>query len=513
MAGGKPIETVIDLDVDGVVSGAEKVADSFDDIQDSLKDTGKAGEKSLEQLEDSAKDAAKVIDRDLTKALDEVEDKAKASGKRMGDGVKAGTDKAGEGLSNFKEETASTAREAGASFGSIEDGADAMQEILANALGGFGPLGAAAGIGLAVGLGAAFTAMQEGAEKATAMKEAAVELAGKIEEAGGRIENVDIGSIISDWGREVKEDNWLTFWADESSTNFQDVAKKAEKTGVTAKDAIRGMKGTAEDSQGFLDATKDEWERLSGVIKEGTITTDRGGLSFTEAAKDAMEKKKALEELRKGAEDNIATTKDAIQIYDIEKDAIEGTTQSLTDNIAALEERADSVRSSISSEIAYLDSVDDVTAKFEENGQTLDRATKAGRENESAVLDQAAAIAQLAQDSLNAGTDTELVTSKFQAQKDALINQVMPAFGGSREAARLYIEQILKTPPTATTKVQLEGVQAAKTELDELGRARTVPLHINPDGTAVENWYMSQQGRKIFVDFAPRGGGQAATLP
>jgi ABC-type transporter Mla subunit MlaD len=510
---GRPIEIPIAIDASDVEKGAAKVADSFDDVEKALKDVSKTGEKTGKDLSDDMSDAAKKIDRDLTKALDEVEQKAKSSGKGMGDGVKAGTDKAGEGLSEMKGEVASTAKEAGASFGSIEDGADAMQEILANSLAGFGPLGAAAGVALAVGLGFAFTAMQDGAEKANAMKQAAVDLAGRIEEAGGRIENVDIGSIISDWGREVKEDNWLTFWADESSTNFQDVAKKAEKVGVTAKDAIRGMKGSAEDSQGFLDATKEEYERLNGVIKEGTILTDRGGQTFSDSAKQAMDKKKALEELRKGAEENIATTKDAIQIYNLEKDAVEGTTQSIQDNIDALEERADSQRNAISSEISYLDSVDDLTAAFEEHGATLDRSTKVGRENETAVLDQAAAIAQLAQDSLDAGTDTDLVTSKFQAQKDALINQVMPAFGGSREAARLYIEQVLKTPPAATTQVNLTGVPAAKAELDELGRARTVPLHITPNGTAVENYYTTLQGRKVFIDFAPRGGGQAATLP
>jgi hypothetical protein len=57
--------------------------------------------------------------------------------------------------------------------------------------------------------------------------------------------------------------------------------------------------------------------------------------------------------------------------------------------------------------------------------------------------------------------------------------------------------------------VELDKEEAER-RLKELTSPRGIPMAISGvDGSAVEKYFMSQQGRKIFVEFAPRGGGQA----
>lgn len=193
---GKPIEIQIDAETRGAEKGIENVADSLDtaakklrELEAEAKDTGnglekyfgsaadeverelrdlqKKGENAFEGIDDSAKDAAKVIDRDLTDALKDVGKASKKAGDDIGDDIKRGTREAGEGLGTFKDEARETARESAASFsGTADDIADSFQEVAANALSGFGPIGAAAGIALAAGFGTLYSRIQGDTEKA-----------------------------------------------------------------------------------------------------------------------------------------------------------------------------------------------------------------------------------------------------------------------------------------------------------------------------------------------------------
>jgi len=159
-------------DTKDAVRGARDVSDELDKVADSLddlaRDSKKSGDKLGEGLEDGAKDGAKAVDK-LERSFKDMADSAKKEGKKagddIGDGFKRGTKDAGDGLRDLKDETNSSFREAAASAtGSIEDIGDTAQEVLANAFAGFGPIGAAAGIAAAVGLGAITTAINEEAE-------------------------------------------------------------------------------------------------------------------------------------------------------------------------------------------------------------------------------------------------------------------------------------------------------------------------------------------------------------
>jgi hypothetical protein len=171
------------------------------------------------------------------------------------------------------------------------------------------------------------------------------------------------------------------------------------------------------------------------------------------------------------------------------------------------EKATDALKGAITSELDYLDSTADLNTKLTESSYAWDTNTKAGRDNQHAVIDIADGIEDMAKASLEAGGNVDDVTAKFNAQKETLINQVAPAFGGSKEQARQYIEQILKTPTSVNTKVTLSGIPQAEAEVRAfIGTPRTMAVHLAPDGRAVDNYITTNQGKKLYVDIAPRGG-------
>lgn len=126
-----------------------------------------AGE--LDDLGDKAKSTAKRVDD----AFDKMGKSSKATSKQ----IEKGARDAGEGLDNLKDEAGSTGREAAASFsGGFDDIAGAIQEIGANAFAGFGPVGAAAGLAAAAGIGILVAQMQEANERIKAARESLREL-------------------------------------------------------------------------------------------------------------------------------------------------------------------------------------------------------------------------------------------------------------------------------------------------------------------------------------------------
>lgn len=535
MASGKIIETVITTDVDGVIRGAEKVADSYSDIQDSLKDTAKTGEKSFEKLEDSAKDAAKEvddaaknIDRDLTKALDEVEAKAKSTGSGIGKSVKDGTDKAGEGLKDLREESNSTAKESAASFdGSAESIADSFQEIAANAFAGFGPAGAAAGLAAAIGIGIAISKMQELAEANDEAKEKASELAREIYETGGKIDDADIAEKIRDIAFALsEEDNPWTFWKNESKSaidEVRDATQGLEKD--VSKDLFKGLAGDVAAGQRAYDTLTKSMESNRKAAVDHRTTLEDGRFEYDETGKALIAQADAQERQLKKLEEATGASKDAASQAKYYKDvmgesteAVEKREEAEREIVDAMAERLEAEKrqqeasiAGISSELDYYDSIDNLNNKFKENGATLDIHTEKGRENQRAIIDQAGAISQLAQDSLDAGENIQDVTGKFQAQRDALINQVMPAFGGSREAAEKYIDQVLKTPKETVTTVKLQGEAEVRGALDRLSRPVSVWLKPEaPTETYFQGVLAQLSNRNVPVNLVPRAGGPAA---
>jgi hypothetical protein len=509
MAGGKPIDVVIDTDVDGVVSGAGKVVASFEDIQDAFKEITQASGHTSKDMQDDAKDAAKKIDRDLTQALDNVKDDSKDAGKAVGKHIKDGADKAGEGFDELKDESKSTAKEAAASFGSIEDAADALQEVAANAFSGFGPAGMAAGIVAAAGIGLAISALQDNADKINENKEKILGLAQTIKDNGGVFRESDYIQSMDDYGFAIQDTKeWFEVFQKDAVSGFEQMRDSAEKAGVGIGDVFKGQFGSLGESKAVLGDLEAKLATLESQTKDsGTAVDDFGrSIDLTDPAiRKAIDGNK---ELSDKVRNHIRDLEAANEIERIRKEAIEGTTQAIKEDIDAVDERAGHLRDAQSSEMDYLDGVDNLTQKLKDNGATLDINSGKGRDNRRAVLDQAAAIKQVADDSIDAGGKIGDVTKKFEAQKNQLINQVMPAFGGSREKAKAYIDTIIQTPKSVSTAVKVTGIAEAEAQVrkfTDVGRHIYVNFETG-DTFSVDNYIQGMKaGVTVPVGFAARG--------
>ena len=104
--------------------------------------------------------------------------------------------------------------------------------------------------------------------------------------------------------------------------------------------------------------------------------------------------------------------------------------------------------------------IDDASAALRTNGETLNIATKKGRENQAA-LDAVAssAIAQISALQANGASQGEL-QSKLERSRDRLIT-VAESFGMSKKEAEAYADQVLDVPTAVHTKVIVDSENAA----------------------------------------------------
>lgn len=509
-------------DASAAIRESGKLGDALEEVADQLEDLGDGGKTiddkvgdAFRGMSDDAKDAARTVDDKVGSALRSVADDAKAAGKTIGKDVKDGADKAGDGLGELKDEAAGTAREAAASFGSIEDAAGALQEVAANALVGFGPAGMVAGLAAAAGIGLAMTAMQDAATTATEAKQKAVDMVDAIAEAGGNLADVDLADRIKSWGREVLDDNWMTFWADESSTKFQETAKDAEAFGVKATDAIRAASGSADDSRKFLEETADDWQTLNKRVEEGSRVSADGAIAFDDGAKAAQKQRDALSDLRGQAEENIKTTESAVEIYGLEADAIgdteaatEAATEALRDRSDALNESATSAMSADQAELDYIETLAQSTKDIASNGRTMDINTEAGRANRATLLEMAGSARTLIDAQIAQGDTTANVTKRTSEARTSFINAAVSA-GMTEAAAKKLADQYGLIPGNVDTHVKAHNVANTEREINNVARARTVPVHVSPTGAEnVANYITNLSGQKVYVDMVPRGGGR-----
>jgi TP901 family phage tail tape measure protein len=104
--------------------------------------------------------------------------------------------------------------------------------------------------------------------------------------------------------------------------------------------------------------------------------------------------------------------------------------------------------------------IDAVTEALEENGATLDRGTEAGRENESVIEEQIAAIAQLAVTTAEQTGSAEEANAVLDEQTAAL-RRVLQQAGFTEEQIDDYIGVLDSVPDQINTAVRTSGVNAA----------------------------------------------------
>lgn len=135
--------------------------------------------------EQEAVRSVRKLAKEADDSFDDMARSADKAGKKISSEISGGFKEAGK-------EAGQSGREGAASFaGGFDDVADFVQETLANALSGFGPAGAAAGIALAAVVGTVLSNAAAAQEALATSRERAVDLAGQLYENGGTLPLTD----------------------------------------------------------------------------------------------------------------------------------------------------------------------------------------------------------------------------------------------------------------------------------------------------------------------------------
>ena len=338
-----PFKLSLVSDVKGWLRGTADVEQSLDDLADGLDDLARDTKQNADK-------AATALEHEFSDAFDKVKTESKQASKKMGDGFNDGTREAGEGLNEFKDEANSTAREAAASFsGSFDDVADGIQEVLANALAGFGPIGAAAGLVAAAGIGLVVSGLQDSADKAAEAKDRVLDLADAIADAGGDPSAVRWAEQLRDTMKQIIDTKeWYEFWQNSPVDKLSDWSTKARQFGLSMSDV---MKAQAGDAQALARVN----ELLNRTVDEQNekfrLSTDINGdqdQSYRQAAEAAARFRdevgggaKEVADAVKWQQEYAAATRD---LADAQADAAEASGQfsdTLTDNLSVADEGLD----------------------------------------------------------------------------------------------------------------------------------------------------------------------------
>lgn len=238
------IQVPIVADVAQAITGVRSLGDEFDKVAD-----------SLDTVADESKDTGRELERRFSDAFDSVRRDSRRTGDDIGDNVKRGTDRATDGVNDLAQEAGQSAKEAAASFsGSFDDIADLAQETAAQAFAGFGPIGAAAGIAAAAGLGALWTSINENAEKT---EQRISDMFADMQESG--LDYVSKQYVIDELTKIYDK-------AEDAAIGWADLQRAAELTGVSQELVARAFAGDAQAGIEFTEALRRKQEELSDEI-------------------------------------------------------------------------------------------------------------------------------------------------------------------------------------------------------------------------------------------------------
>lgn len=128
----------------------------------------------------------------------------------------------------------------------------------------------------------------------------------------------------------------------------------------------------------------------------------------------------------------------------------------------------------------YQAALDAATDALKENGRTLDITTEKGRNNQEALDSVASSAGEWASSVLKATGDQQRANSILQDGRQQYIDMAM-AMGMGREEATKLANEMVKIDGVNTVDVKVDGVKAAKYEVDELGNSV-----VRLDGSKVE---------------------------
>lgn len=490
----------------------DTAGDSFDKLDDASKDAGKSISKNTD---DGFTDAGKSTDRfedKMKSAFTEAERQAADAGRKIGTSTDEGFSKAGAATEDFRDEAKQNLGETMSSFrGDVEDIPQLVQDVFGGVASSMGGVGLALTAGVAAGIGIAVAKAQELAEENTAAQESVAGLAGEFIEFGNTVDQLRISDRIKEWGLEVNEDNWITFWIDEAETNFQKYGDLAEEAGVRTSDSIRGMKGSYDDAVKFLKATTDTREELTKAIEEGT-RYDSDGVEIMDASAIAASKKRdALDELRGEVQTNADAHREAAEIEEIYSESVKGSREEIEAKNEALNETADIIGDAITSELDYQQALDDTAETLKDNGKTLDTSTEKGRENWEALIGQAEASRGFRDAQMEAGVPAEALNGLMADQRERFLKSA-DAAGMNKDEAKALADQLGLVPTDISTEFSETGADMVKSEGRQIKDYDGTPVgfRFTVDSREVRD-EISRLSRTT-VDIGTKFGGAAAGM-
>lgn len=237
----------------------DAAARDFDHLADDVTDAGRV----LDRFEDTARTVARRVDD----AFDGI---SRSSRKTFDKDLDDDLDKAKRGLDDFKEEAHQSGREAAASFGGgFEDIGDFIQETAANAFGGFGPIGAAAGIAAAAGIGIITKAFGDAKERAEEAREKVSEWVQAYVDGLGTIQQATV-------------DANLAKFQEDGAKKLREYSQAAKDAGVNVSDYLRAQAGDVEAQQRVAEQYKEQVTNLERLSQERDA--DSGALARQGAA-------------------------------------------------------------------------------------------------------------------------------------------------------------------------------------------------------------------------------------
>lgn len=440
---------------DGVIEPLEGAVDAIEEL-------GKQGDDSGEQLTDAMKDAQKKTELlgdeyvELRKKIDQVGKQGSDSWKKIKDGSKD----AEAGMEDFKSEANQTAKETAASFdGSAESIVDMFQETAANALSGFGPAGAVAGLALAAGIGFATQAFQQSQEDAQKLKEKVAALTEELINTDGVSLEYVTGQLLE-----------LATATEDGDKKLKDLKKTADKAGVPFDIMAEAVAGNQEAIDALLPGLKEQKKAQDDIVaaQDSWNTTAATASSKSSEYNAAIKELEASQAALAGATDAATLAEEAgYEIYRTKADLVDQLNSAYDDAVGAVGDFIDK-ESGVLNVDAYL-------ASIEERQEAL-------RKYQERVANAGLTPAQLS--ALN-DMGTDAAAQFMQGYESASPDQQRRMKGVLDEAAKTssgsaadIIKKTLPTSVETTAKVKVDAGNAEE-DIAKITKNRTVKVTVD----------------------------------
>lgn len=419
------------------VAGVDDVVESLEEVQDSLKDVEKGGEKSLEQIEKSLKDVAEEAKRT-----------GKEAEKDINKGFKDGTKGASEGVDDLKQNTKSNLKEVAASFdGTAEGIADGFQGLAAEIFEGFGPAGVAAGAAMAIGIGLATQAFADNADMSEEAKK-------RVREFGlAIIENGEQVAVFENTNEQLK---LIVTNADDATKKYSDLTKWADKyyqTGIKSEQLAMAYAGNA-------DAIELVNEQLQAAIKYEDELNPKTSVAVDQSKRRKDEYQKTADELKRIQEETTAAQ--AVEEAWLASGGAE--IQAKADAISTINDAYDQVAGSV---LSYLDeetgmlNVEEYLAAVEAKRKALeDYQNQLAQSNLS--TEQKDALNAMGAEAAAAWMDA--YTAATPKQKERMAQVLTEMASESSGEAKGAIDKAFEKPTEAKIEVKTDPTNIANTQ-------------------------------------------------